>query len=92
VTHPYLYTGEYYDENTGFYYLRARYMNPETGSFISLDTYQGNAYDPASLHGVFSSIIAKMTGGDSREAFFIGAMVGAGASAAFIGVTAIAVF
>jgi len=25
-------------------------MNPETGSFISLDTYQGNAYDPASLH------------------------------------------
>jgi len=47
---PYLYTGEYYDENTGFYYLRARYMNPETGSFISLDTYQGNAYDPASLH------------------------------------------
>jgi len=47
---PYLYTGEYYDENTGFYYLRARYMNPETGSFISLDTYQGNACDPASLH------------------------------------------
>ena len=25
-------------------------MNPQTGSFISMDTYQGNAYDPASLH------------------------------------------
>ena len=47
---PYLYTGEYYDEGTGLYYLRARYMNPKTGSFISMDTYQGNAYDPASLH------------------------------------------
>uniref|UniRef100_UPI0040575B53 RHS repeat domain-containing protein n=1 Tax=Acetatifactor sp. TaxID=1872090 RepID=UPI0040575B53 len=47
---PYLYTGEYYDEGTGLYYLRARYMNPETGTFISMDTYRGNAYDPASLH------------------------------------------
>ncbi len=25
-------------------------MNPETGTFISMDTYRGNAYDPASLH------------------------------------------
>ena len=47
---PYLYTGEYYDEGTGLYYLRARYMNPETGTFTSMDTYRGNAYDPASLH------------------------------------------
>ena len=27
----YLYTGEYYDGVSGLYYLRARYMNPETG-------------------------------------------------------------
>ena len=47
---PYLYCGEYYDEGTGLYYLRARYMRPTTGTFISMDTYQGNAYDPASLH------------------------------------------
>ena len=46
----YLYTGEYYDEGTGLYYLRARYMNPETGTFTSMDTYRGNSYDPASLH------------------------------------------
>ena len=47
---PYLYCGEYYDENTSLYYLRARYMNPSTGTFISMDSYQGNKYDPASLH------------------------------------------
>lgn len=47
---PYLYCGEYYDEGTGLYYLRARYMRPSTGTFISMDSYQGNAYDPASLH------------------------------------------
>ncbi len=47
---PYLYTGEYFDEGTGLYYLRARYMNPETGTFTSMDNYRGDAYDPASLH------------------------------------------
>ena len=25
-------------------------MNPSTGTFISMDSYQGNKYDPASLH------------------------------------------
>ena len=25
-------------------------MNPETGTFTSMDTYRGNSYDPASLH------------------------------------------
>ena len=29
--------GEYFDAETGFIYLRARYMNPETGRFISED-------------------------------------------------------
>ena len=33
----YLYTGEQYDPNLGFYYLRARYMNPGIGRFISMD-------------------------------------------------------
>ena len=47
---PYLYCGEYNDEGTGLYYLRARYMNPSTGTFISMDSYRGNTYDPASLH------------------------------------------
>lgn len=34
---PYRYCGEYYDEETGLIYLRARYYNPDTGRFISQD-------------------------------------------------------
>ena len=46
----YLYCGEQFDSATGFYYLRARYMNPATGTFTTMDTYQGSIFDPASLH------------------------------------------
>ena len=46
----YLYCGEQYDETTGLYYLRARYMDTSTGRFISMDTYQGTTADPISLH------------------------------------------
>jgi len=46
----FLYTGEQYNANTDLYYLRARYMNPFTGTFISIDSYQGSDYDPVSLH------------------------------------------
>ena len=46
----FLYTGEQYDAHTGFYYLRARYMNPSTGTFTSPDAYTGTIFDPVSLH------------------------------------------
>ncbi|MDE7156492.1 MAG: hypothetical protein K2O02_00730 [Lachnospiraceae bacterium] len=46
----YLYTGEQYNESTGLYYLRARYMNPQTGTFISMDSYAGTLDSPVSLH------------------------------------------
>jgi RHS repeat-associated protein len=46
----YLYTGEQFDPNIGFYYLRARYMDPETGRFISMDSYAGDRMSPISLH------------------------------------------
>lgn len=46
----YYYNGEQYDSNTGFYYLRARYMNPQTGIFITMDPYSGSIFDPVSLH------------------------------------------
>ena len=46
----YLYTGEFCDDMSNLYYLRARYMNPSTGTFISMDTYEGNIYDPDTLH------------------------------------------
>ena len=46
----FLYTGEQYNANPGLYYLRARYMDPSTGTFINMDSYQGSIYDPVTLH------------------------------------------
>ncbi|MBD5136416.1 MAG: hypothetical protein HDT39_10725 [Lachnospiraceae bacterium] len=46
----YLYNGEEFNEESGLYYLRARHMNPVTGTFIQRDTYQGDVYDAVSLH------------------------------------------
>ena len=37
VINPFRYRGYYYDEETGLYYLNARYYDPETGRFISAD-------------------------------------------------------
>ena len=50
TSNDYLYTGEQYNAETGLYYLRARYMNPQTGTFISMDSYAGNNSDPITLH------------------------------------------
>ena len=46
----YLYTGEQYDPNVGFYYLRARYYNPSVGRFLTQDTWPGMKFEPMSLH------------------------------------------
>ena len=46
---PYGFQGEEQDA-TGLYYLRARYMDPATGTFTSMDTYGGSLTDPMSLH------------------------------------------
>jgi RHS repeat-associated protein len=46
----YLFAGEQLDPNLGFYYLRARYMNPSSGRFFSIDSFEGSNNDPGSLH------------------------------------------
>ncbi|MCS6897217.1 MAG: RHS repeat-associated core domain-containing protein, partial [Nitrospira sp.] len=46
----YLFTGEQRDPHLGFYYLRARYLNPGTGRFWTRDTHPGVNEDPISLH------------------------------------------
>jgi RHS repeat-associated protein len=46
----YLYTGEQYDPNLGFQYLRARYYDPSVGRFTTADPREGEIYDPQSLH------------------------------------------
>jgi len=46
----FLYVGERYDANLGFYYLRARYLNPQSGRFQTMDTFEGVNQDPLTLH------------------------------------------
>jgi len=46
----YRYTGEQYDPNLGFYYLRARYYDQAVGRFTTRDTFAGNTFEPTSLH------------------------------------------
>ena len=46
----FLFAGEQFDPVTGLYYLRARYMNPSVGRFITMDSYEGSIDDPVSLH------------------------------------------
>jgi RHS repeat-associated protein len=50
TSNDYLYSGEQFDANLGFYYLRARYLNPSSGRFWTMDSFAGSGYDPISLH------------------------------------------
>ena len=46
----YLYCGEQWDEGLQLYFLRSRYLNPDSGRFWNMDTYEGARGDPGSLH------------------------------------------
>ncbi|MFH2045789.1 MAG: RHS repeat-associated core domain-containing protein, partial [Pseudomonadota bacterium] len=50
VANNYMYTGEQYDPNAGFYYLRARYYDQKVGRFVTTDPFEGLDADPVSLH------------------------------------------
>jgi RHS repeat-associated protein len=45
-----LYCGEEWDPDLGMYYLRARYLNPNTGRFWTRDGYEERPEDPLPLH------------------------------------------
>ena len=47
----YGFTGEQTDATTGLAFLRARWLDPATGRFLSVDPWQGSARQPASLRG-----------------------------------------
>ncbi len=47
---PIRYAGYQYDEESGLYYLNARYYDSLTARFITEDTYRGQANDPLSLN------------------------------------------
>ncbi len=46
----FLYGGEQFNRKTGLTYLRARYLDVDTGRFISADPYLGELQDPVSRH------------------------------------------
>lgn len=50
IDNPFRYCGEYLDEETGNYYLRARYYDPSIGRFISEDSNEGQLTNPLSLN------------------------------------------
>lgn len=50
IANPIRYAGEYYDEESGLYYLRARYYDPSIGRFISEDSNEGQLNNPLSLN------------------------------------------
>ena len=47
---PIRYRGYYYDEETGLYYLKSRYYDPETGRFITIDDI--SYIDPETINGL----------------------------------------
>src|SRR5437867_3870330 len=50
TSNNYRFTGEQWDADLGFYYLRSRFLNPGIGRFQTADSFQGNQSDPISLH------------------------------------------
>ncbi len=47
---PFRYRGYYYDSETGLYFLKTRYYDPEVGRFISIDDL--SYLDPESINGL----------------------------------------
>ncbi len=47
---PYRYRGYYYDVETGLYYLKTRYYDPEVGRFITIDDI--SYLDPETINGL----------------------------------------
>ncbi|EGK10824.1 cell wall-associated protein, partial [Desmospora sp. 8437] len=50
VENTYRYAGYRYDEVTGLYYLQSRYYNPETGRFLTRNSFEGFEDEPQSLN------------------------------------------
>ncbi len=51
VSTPYQAAGEPFDAETGYYYLRARYLDPGSARFVTMDSMQGTPEDPFSING-----------------------------------------
>ena len=50
ILNPFRYRSYYYDTETGFYFLKTRYYDPETGRFTTIDDL--SYLDPESINGL----------------------------------------
>ncbi len=79
----YLYCGEQFDADLGFYYLRARYMNPGSGRFWTMDSYGGDTQDPISLHKYLYCPVNTVNGydpsGHAEDSISLGTVMTCGA-------------
>ncbi|MEK8020925.1 MAG: RHS repeat-associated core domain-containing protein, partial [Candidatus Parabeggiatoa sp.] len=74
IKNNYLYTGEQIDPNTGNYYLRARYYNPVSGRFLSMDSFAGIPQNPITLHKYLYANADPLNHTDPSGKFSIGSM------------------
>nr|WP_236838697.1 RHS repeat-associated core domain-containing protein [Caldalkalibacillus salinus] len=86
IANPYRYAGYVYDSELEYYYLNARYYDPEIARFITEDTYRGEYTDPLSLnlytYGHNNPIRYHDPTGHFIQ-FAVGAVVGVATTAAF---------
>jgi len=85
TTNDYLYNGQQFDANAGFYYLRARYYNANTGTFVSMDPFAGNVFDPPSLHKYNYAKNSPVDLSDPSGLYF-GGVIGVSISIGIIGI------
>ena len=64
-----LYNTQFLDPNSGFYYLRARWMNPRSGRFLSVDPEAAVLFDPRTLHRYSYSLASPVDRSDPSGRF-----------------------
>ncbi len=70
IENPIRYAGEYYDQESGLYYLRARYYDPVAGRFISQDSLEGDITNPLTLNQYIYCADNPLAYVDSEGKFF----------------------
>ncbi|MCK4658684.1 MAG: tandem-95 repeat protein [Phycisphaerae bacterium] len=75
IDNSYHYTGEQYDPNAGFYYLRARYYDQCTGRFFGRDIHDGTHNDPRTLHKYLYAGADPVNNWDPSGSRFVAMMV-----------------
>ena len=71
------YVGEYLDQDSGFYHLRARDYDPKIGRFVSRDSFEGVRNNPLTLNPYLYANADPVNGVDPSGHFGLGGMMAA---------------